>query len=525
MTGTERVKEQDSPDSEALKLTQRERANSSDCSPCPPPPPPPPPLSTESSSCRDSISDSNLIPARVAGNSTRFAAPLPPSPPSTLRRCRSSLPPTLPPQADPLRTPPPPQAAVMPPSETEPDGETHTDLAQLEKEIKSLTKRLRQLELKIATPAAPGSQMTIPSAPLLPIPPAGPRPAVSRWSGVIRDAILDGEWQAASRVLCPVIYDQAGAARWESHDWKLLQQARKTVTEYGLKSEASKQIIQWIFTADVLLPLDVKNIARLLLTPSELLLFNQEWADRAGKVTATTRQPNDPLYGLTTDMLIGAGQYSSGEVQLTFPRNFHQLSAQLALEAIFAIPAGKREPAFASVRQGVTEPFTRFVDRMWIAIRDSELPEETKQQLFRVMVHDNANAATKSILATLPQGVSVEVMLQHIARTEQRQQALHIAAAVQAAIGKGGKESQIWETIKCYKCGSLGHMRRQCTKQVWCDKCNQPTHDSKTCRKQGNGKCSVKPRHAGTQISGSREQDISISTIHKPEEALEWMWQ
>jgi len=76
---------------------------------------------------------------------------------------------------------------------------------------------------------------------------------------------------------------------------------------------------------------------------------------------------------------------------------------------------------------------SHFLDRMWVTMRDSDLPEEAKHQLFRVMVRDNANLST--ILATLPQGATVEAMLQQRARAEQGRQATQIAAAVQQVLG------------------------------------------------------------------------------------------
>ena len=77
-----------------------------------------------------------------------------------------------------------------------------------------------------------------------------------------------------------------------------------------------------------------------------------------------------------------------------------------------------------------TESFTHFLDRMWVTMRDSDLPEEAKHWLFLVMVHDNANPSTRAIFATLPQGATVKAMLQRVARAEQGLQAAQIAAAI-----------------------------------------------------------------------------------------------
>ncbi|RMC01103.1 hypothetical protein DUI87_22369 [Hirundo rustica rustica] len=107
------------------------------------------------------------------------------------------------------------------------------------------------------------------------------RNSPSRWSGVIRDAILEGEWEAAAAITCAVGTDDANkVAEWRPHDWKILQQAKQTVTQHGLKPEAAKSILSWIFTADIMAPVDCPTLARLLLTPSEFLMWENNGTER-----------------------------------------------------------------------------------------------------------------------------------------------------------------------------------------------------------------------------------------------------
>ena len=111
-------------------------------------------------------------------------------------------------------------------------------------------------ETSFTGPQALWGQPRGPVVPSAPPPSAAVPSAPPQWSGVIRDAILEGNWEVASKITYPVVYNQQGS-QWEPHDWKLLQQARKTISEYSLQSEAAKQIIQWIFTADVNTPADI----------------------------------------------------------------------------------------------------------------------------------------------------------------------------------------------------------------------------------------------------------------------------
>jgi len=115
-------------------------------------------------------------------------------------------------------------------------------------------------------------------------PPAWITPA--RWSGVIRDAILDGQWNVATRMggtqalACPVVQVN-GQSKWEPHDWKFLQQARSTIAQYGVKSEGTRQIVTWIYSADLMCPHDCRSLMRLLLTPTQFLLWGAAWAQQA----------------------------------------------------------------------------------------------------------------------------------------------------------------------------------------------------------------------------------------------------
>ncbi|TRZ06200.1 hypothetical protein HGM15179_020907 [Zosterops borbonicus] len=97
-------------------------------------------------------------------------------------------------------------------------------------------------------------------------------PIDERQAAVAKAAVMDGDWDAANALSCPVLIAN-GTARWEPYDWKVLQKAKETVTTYRLKSEAARNIIQYVYTADFNCPTDCTSIASLLLTPWQLLIF------------------------------------------------------------------------------------------------------------------------------------------------------------------------------------------------------------------------------------------------------------
>ncbi|TRZ06046.1 hypothetical protein HGM15179_021062 [Zosterops borbonicus] len=88
-------------------------------------------------------------------------------------------------------------------------------------------------------------------------------------SACTKNPIVEREdWDAAN----PVVIEN-NAARWKPFDWKVLQKPKEAVKTYGVRSEAAQNIIQYIYTVDVLCPADCISIASLLLTPLQLLIF------------------------------------------------------------------------------------------------------------------------------------------------------------------------------------------------------------------------------------------------------------
>ncbi|RMB96024.1 hypothetical protein DUI87_27463 [Hirundo rustica rustica] len=111
----------------------------------------------------------------------------------------------------------------------------------------------------------------------------------------------------------PVIFqpNPQGGQRAElvNLDWKLLSQLRATVASYGVTSEPAKQMLEFLFNANLLLPSDIRGISKLIYTPHQRLLFEARWREEAAKSAALLRPQGDPLAGLTMDELMGQGPF------------------------------------------------------------------------------------------------------------------------------------------------------------------------------------------------------------------------
>ncbi|KAF4794952.1 hypothetical protein TURU_097060 [Turdus rufiventris] len=161
-------------------------------------------------------------------------------------------------------------------------------------------------------------------------------------------------------------------------------------------------------------------------------------------------------------------------LQLRYSWEMYNLPALLARQAFYTVPEAKPLPTFTNVQQGLSEPYSHFVDRLAQALQTQEdLDEENKQQMLKLLAFENANSKTKSLLTTSPQGAEVGEMLELAHRADQSDQGRVVAQAVAeaikpttnmiaAAMQKVGSKNSSKAADICYRCGAKGHYRKAC---------------------------------------------------------------
>uniref|UniRef100_A0A8B9F2B3 CCHC-type domain-containing protein n=1 Tax=Amazona collaria TaxID=241587 RepID=A0A8B9F2B3_9PSIT len=338
-----------------------------------------------------------------------------------------------------------------------------------------------------------------------------------RWKGVIRDAILEGSFVPQA---FPVSVTPQGTNQWEAIDWKLLKKARAAVTQYGLHSQLSRQIITYILQSDLPVPHDTNQVASILLTPLQKLIFERNWQRLCDIEQAKPRQQGDPLLGVQSQMLTGSGLWAQVNRQVDFPNEVLQLSRDLALQALFSVPDGSTRFGFTSIKQGPTETFLQFIDRLHSAIeKHPHLDIPMKERLFKMLAFENASSKTKQSLATLPHGSEVADMIELANRAAQRETQKEVATFVAAAVKEALSPFLAKSKKKCYNCGKEGHIQTQChlprrNNIKWCKVCKINSHYTQDCRWAGNQKPSATAPCAMTTIKGFRHCITNFACMH-----------
>ncbi|NXK79094.1 GAK7 protein, partial [Amazona guildingii] len=357
------------------------------------------------------------------------------------------------------------------------------------------------------------------------------------WATLAREAAQRGDddvLEVASQLACPVIYspvyDQQGQqvanqGEYSILDWKLLSQLRATVSQFGIKSEPTRQVLDYIFNTMLLLPSDLRGIVRLIFTQHQQLLFNAHWQALVNESVAANRVPGDPLQGVTADELMGLGPYLRTEAQILIGADKVREAMRLVRAAIDRVKEPGGMPAYMGIKQGREESFGSFIDRAADAITRAGVPDYMKGALLKQCALQNSTSATQRVLSTLGANWSIEEALERMAMQPTGAQAFLVEAIRNLGLGiqrqaestqnqvlaalaplrtsatvTAGKQRTL---LRCYRCGQKGHIRRECqAKGVWCQSCQSPTHNTTACMwRSGNGKRSAKSSRAPTQIA------------------------
>jgi len=197
---------------------------------------------------------------------------------------------------------------------------------------------------------------------------------------------------------------------------KFLSQLRTTVNDSGLHGEPTKQMLNYIWGSSVLVPQDIKVIARMIMIQSEQLLWQAHWQQLCEISSNTPRAAEDPLFGVTVQQLMGLGQFATPDMQVHLGPDVCLEGMRTARQALEMVKTSAPTPSYMSVKRGTEETFASFIDRVSEAINRACVLDWMKAALLHQCAMENCNSSTKSILVTLPIDATIKMMLERMSR-------------------------------------------------------------------------------------------------------------
>ncbi|KAF6084412.1 hypothetical protein HJG60_008674 [Phyllostomus discolor] len=302
-----------------------------------------------------------------------------------------------------------------------------------------------------------------------------PPPALNQDLTFVRqcfqEAAEDGSWETLSEYL--VYAKQYMQPVYGPLPFEIYEYFREAIKDNGLRSPYTMGLVSAIAEGFRMAPRDWIALTRTVLKPYQFAVWHSEYTYRCHHQAAENHEIGNPVQ---LNMLLGTGQYESAEEQAKMnPQAFYQCT-QAALRALKVVPEDGAPCAgsFTNVRQGATEDYGHFVDRLMRAMERQIENREAIKALLLPLAYENANSDCKAMLRIL------------------RWTATDISQFIKACQDVGTAHYQatllvaeMKRQVKCFNCGRPGHTRWECQNKQQ----NNPKHlPSKDCPRCGKGK-------------------------------------
>ncbi|RMC16716.1 hypothetical protein DUI87_06309 [Hirundo rustica rustica] len=219
--------------------------------------------------------------------------------------------------------------------------------------------------------------------------------------------------------------------------WQALSELRDAVGKYGLGSAEVMQVLR-SFNASLLTPFDIRSLARALFPPVEYDFFESKWTQLAGRTVErnTTLGPGDPRRMVNIDMLMGTGNYTRAEGQAGYEPLVQEQCQQTGMAALVqTLQLATPQQPFATIVQGVDEPFLCFAGRLTAAVEKQVSDPAARKLMIQSVAQGNCNAVCKRIIEALPGEPSMSDMVGACAKiSPSSQQVVAVHTAVQPAV-------------------------------------------------------------------------------------------
>ncbi|XP_077669993.1 uncharacterized protein LOC144263152 [Eretmochelys imbricata] len=235
-------------------------------------------------------------------------------------------------------------------------------------------------------------------------------------------------------------------ANWVSLPYSVIREVKKAICEFGLTSTYVRGLLEGLGTGYTLVPEDWKALLRMMLTPSQYVIWLSEYRQMAERQAQVYR-----AQGVTYEQLAGEGLFATIQMQSQLQQAVFPIISACAQHAFRKVPdSGKPTKSFASIRQGASESFMDFTNRLQEAIlRQVDSPAAAQEILLKMAV-ENANEDCRRALQAA-QAAGILELSDMLRACQNIGTQAHKAGVLAAALRKSGKEGK-----RCYRCGKEG---------------------------------------------------------------------
>ncbi|RMC04213.1 hypothetical protein DUI87_19032 [Hirundo rustica rustica] len=181
--------------------------------------------------------------------------------------------------------------------------------------------------------------------------------------------------------------------------------------QFGRSSEIFKGMMKATFNSNEMVPSDIKDLFRCLLTPSEYDLWEGLWKKALKTVLQEIQQTPDAQDSdhndITHDHLCGEGDLSSANEQIRLlSKSVLDKICNAAEKTFYQIPSPEIKTSYVNIKQFPSENFLQFVDRLRSQVeRQVQDPEEDKVQRMPPWKYLGLQIAARTIV---PQKMEIE---------------------------------------------------------------------------------------------------------------------
>ncbi|XP_058537251.1 endogenous retrovirus group K member 24 Gag polyprotein-like [Ochotona princeps] len=359
-------------------------------------------------------------------------------------------------------------------------------------ELDAVTKGTEKLALKPPrkarrTPVPPPREPPVaPSAP--PWPHSDP-PGWAAPSEAVRPQPREVQsWHdiVGAKQVFPVREDRTQNPAVRLHDplnFKLIKDLKIAVDSYGVHAPYTMAVLDQL-AADVLTPEDWRNVAKATLSPGQYLLWRAACRELAIDIARRNAQAGNPTWN--EEALLGEGAHAGQQQQIQYPEPLYLQVANVATGAWKAIQSkGDVRYSIAKVTQGPNEPYADFVSRL-MEVAGKLFPDvEQAMPLVKQLAYENANRWCREAIRPWkhkPLDTWIKLCRDvHDQVTAGVIQAKEQAKVIMNAMRQERQAES--RTHICFKCGKLGHFRRDCRQRGLA----RPTSRPRLCQRCGKG--------------------------------------